>query len=314
MKIIFFGLGSIGKRHVRLLRETGAHEIYALRTKLGDAPEIDMGVTCFSSWDQVDNVRPQVAFITNPTALHVPTAIECARRGMALFIEKPLGDSMDGCSELLDLVRARKLPTYVAFVLRFHLVIEKLRELTQGKDILHLRCICTSFLPLWRLGRDHLKGYSAQRALGGGVIADLSHEIDYIGWLLGGVTGLDGRYGRRGKITIDSEDYADILLTCPRSPANLHINFLSQQSKREITLDCADATFVGDIIEQKVRVFRAHKLVEEIACPVEPDDIFRRQHKYFFSHLDDEHMMNDIFEAAGLMEKVLAWRNEYAAA
>lgn len=313
MKIIFFGLGSIGKRHVRLLRETGGHEIYALRTKLSDAPEADLGITNFSSWDQVDNVRPQVAFITNPTAFHLSTAIACARRGMALFIEKPLGDSMDGSSELINLVRTRKLPTYVAFVLRFHPVIEKLRELTQGKDILHLRCVCTSFLPLWRPERDYLKGYSARRALGGGVIADLFHEIDYIGWLLGGVTSLDGRYDRRGKITIDSEDYADILLTCPRSPANLHINFLSQQSKREVTVDCTDATFVGDIIEQKVRVFHGHKLVEEIGCPIEPDGIFRRQLKYFFSHLDDEQMMNNIFEAFGLMEKVLAWRNSYVA-
>ena len=314
MKIIFFGLGSIGKRHARLLREIGSHEIYALRTKLGDAQEDDLGVTCFSNWDQVDNVRPQIAFITNPTAFHVPTAIACARRGMTLFIEKPLGDSMDGSSELLDLVRARKLPTYVAFVLRFHPVIEKLRELTQEKDILHARCVCTSFLPLWRPGRDHLKGYSAQRTLGGGVIADLSHEIDYIGWLLDGVMSMDGHYGRRGEVTIDSEDYADILLTCSRSPANLHIDFLSQQSKREVTVDCADVTFVGDIIEQKIRVFHAHKLTKEIACPVDPDDIFRRQLKYFFFHLDDEHMMNNIFEASELMEKILAWRNAYAAA
>lgn len=313
MKIIFFGLGSIGKKHVRLLRETGEHEIYALRTKLSDAPEADLGVIEISSWDQADSVRPQVAFITNPTALHMPTAIACARRGIALFIEKPLGDSMDGSSELIDLVRARKLPTYVAFVLRFHPVIKKLRELIQGKNVLHLRCICSSFLPLWRPGRDHLKGYSAQSALGGGVITDLSHEIDYISWLLGGVMNINGCYGRQGEVTVDSEDYADILLACPRAPANLHINFLSQQSKREITIDCADATFVGDIIEQKVRVFRAHKLAEEIVCAVEPDDIFRRQHEYFFSHLDDEYMMNNIFEAFELMEKILVWRKAYEA-
>jgi len=314
MKIIFFGLGSIGKRHLRLLRESGGHEIYALRSKLGDALEENLGVTCFSSWKEVDKVQPQVAFITNPTALHVSTAIECARRGMAIFMEKPVADSLAGIKELKALVKEKNLVTYVAYVLRFHPVITKLRDLIAGREIFHARCVASSYLPLWRPGRDHLKSYSANRVLGGGVITDLSHEIDYMSWLLGGVLRVGGQYGRRSDVTVDTEDYADILLECARGPVNIHIDFLSQQSRREITIDCRDVTFLGDIIGQTVKVFRGHKLEEEISCITGPDDIFRIQIKYFFGHLEEREMMNNIFEASGLMEKVLAWRSSYAPA
>lgn len=69
----------------------------------------------------------------------MPTASQCARRGMHLFIEKPLSDSLKGFSDLLRLTQKKNLTVYIAYCLRFHPVIAKLKELLKGKKVVHAR-------------------------------------------------------------------------------------------------------------------------------------------------------------------------------
>jgi hypothetical protein len=38
--------------------------------------------------------RPQIAFVCNPSSLHIPVAVACARAGCDLFLEKPVSDSL----------------------------------------------------------------------------------------------------------------------------------------------------------------------------------------------------------------------------
>src|SRR5947209_5321156 len=47
----------------------------------------------------------ELAIITTPPSLHAPMGIAAARAGKALFMEKPVGISVDECRALLDAVR-----------------------------------------------------------------------------------------------------------------------------------------------------------------------------------------------------------------
>ncbi len=49
--------------------------------------------------------KPDIGFITNETAYHVPIAIKLAREGIDLFIEKPLSNSMKDIAILKNIVR-----------------------------------------------------------------------------------------------------------------------------------------------------------------------------------------------------------------
>ena len=58
----------------------------------------------------------------------------------------------------------------------------------------------------FRVKSNYLKSYSASKSKGGGVLLDLSHEIDYINWLFGS---FDVDYVFNGKISnlpISSDD------------------------------------------------------------------------------------------------------------
>lgn len=308
MKIAFFGLGGIGTRHLNLLREEGGHEFYAVRSGAGDVAVDCSDIRTVKHQDELLAHGIELAFITNPTRLHIPCATWCAEHRIPFFVEKPLSDQLVELDGLCALVRESRIATYVGYVLRFHPVIQRLRELLADREVYHARCVASSFLPLWRPGRDHLKLYSAQRALGGGVIPDLSHELDYMGWLMGGVVQIDGNFARRSTVTVDAEDYADIVLQCARGPVNVHLNFLSQVHRREITVDCPGVTYVADLVGSVLRVYKGYEAVEEHQLPIERDELFRRQLQFFLSHRDDPRMMNNVEEAAELLIKVVEWR------
>src|SRR3989344_7928398 len=108
MKIIFFGLGSIGQRHAKILLKGYSHDLYAFRSGVSNEPN-PLGIKELSTWEEVSSLRPDVAFITNPTSLHIEIALKCAELDCKLFIEKPVGKDLEGLVKLLEVVKKRSL-------------------------------------------------------------------------------------------------------------------------------------------------------------------------------------------------------------
>ncbi len=308
MKIVFFGLGSIGQRHAKILLDDYHHQLYAFRSGASSARN-DLGIRELNSWDEVEKLKPDIAFITNPTSLHIETATKCAKLGCRLFIEKPIDKDIKGLEKLVELVKKNHLVTYVAYCMRFHPVIEQLKKYINKRRILHIRAVCTSFYPLWRPGRDYLKTYSANSGMGGGVILDLSHEIDYISYLAGPVDKISGNFSKRGKVTVDAEDWADIHVSTKLGPANIHINFFSQLHQRYIQIDFEDLTIIGDVFNAEIREYKKETLHKSLGLDYDKGQEYREQIKYFFDNINNPKMMNNLEEAADLFKKIIAFKN-----
>ena len=95
IRVLIVGLGSIGKRHARLIRQHFPHEVVALRSFLGQEPN-DLGIPEISSWEEAGRQRFDAAVIANPTNMHIDTALRCAEHGLHLFIEKPIDCRLAG--------------------------------------------------------------------------------------------------------------------------------------------------------------------------------------------------------------------------
>ena len=228
----------------------------------------------------------------------------CARRGMALFIEKPLDCSIVHLETLLKLAAQRKITTYVAYCLRFHPVIQEFKKLLNRRALLHMRILTTSYLPLWRPKIHHLESYSARQNMGGGVIYDLSHELDFLEYLLGHIQCLKGNFGKKSDVTVDAEDYADILAQTKKGPVNIHLNFLSHHHQRRIQMDFKDRSVDGDLMKGEVSVYQKGKLVSQKRYAGTLEHCYERQIKYFFENIHNPHMMNNVKEAAELFKKI----------
>lgn len=302
-KVVIFGLGSIGCRHIKLLKPYSQFDIYAFRSSRRFKRN-KFGLNNIYTWEELDEIQPDIAFITNPTSLHIQTAIQCAKRKMALFIEKPLSHNMKGIDELLRIVRENRLPTYVAYVLRFHPLAKEIKHILKKRKVLHARILTTSYLPLWRRKGRHLNSYSAQSKFGGGVVLDLSHEIDLADYLFSGVKSMSGRFSRRGNVTVDAEDCADFLIRSGMAPVTIHTNFCSHIPQRVIQIDFVNESILADFISGKMIHYRRGKVARTRVWSKGMETAFNDQLKYFISNLKNQRAMNTVARAIVLFKKI----------
>jgi predicted dehydrogenase len=214
-RLLIVGLGSIGKRHARLVRELiPGVRIVALRHQ----SQTDMAVhgidSCVTSMDEALQFSPQAAVIANPSSHHLEVALPLARAGVHLLVEKPIASAIRDVSELIDVCRERNVTLMTGYNLRFLPCLQRFRELLEKDTIgrvLSVRAEIGQFLPSWRSAVDYRQSVSAQAALGGGVLLELSHEIDYLRWLFGEMEWVSAIQSRQSDLDIDVEDTAHLV-------------------------------------------------------------------------------------------------------
>lgn len=275
---------------------------------MGSAPT-PPGFRIIRTWEEADALRPDIAFIANPTHLHIPASLACARTGAHLFLEKPIGHTREGLPELLDCVRSRGLTAYVAYNLRFHPVIETLKEMIAGKEVASVEVVCTSYLPDWRPGRNHLDAYSAKSAMGGGVLLDLSHELDYIDHIFGPVLSIQGEFGRRSDVTTDAEDFALLEVGTPSVPRiSVRLDIAERKVSRTVDIAFRDGSQLsGDLIASRIT---GSGLPGPIEPPYHPNLTYEKQLRYFLDHIGAPGLMNNLLQAAPLFERIVAFKEE----
>lgn len=214
-RILIVGLGSIGKRHLRLARELMPYaDIRVLRHQVvNEIPEFSNGI--FSHIDEAVTFEPQIAIIASPAPFHTATAQALAEVGVHLLIEKPLSASLNGVEQLINTCHKQGAVLLTGYNLRFLPSLQRFRDLLgEGivGNVLSVRCEIGQYLPSWRPDSDYRLVVSARQELGGGALLELSHEIDYLRWIFGEVEQVSAWIGRQSEMEIDVEDTAHLIL------------------------------------------------------------------------------------------------------
>jgi predicted dehydrogenase len=271
MKALFIGLGGIGQRHLRNLCsivEEGL-QVAAYRTRRqqivltdqlqvseNESLEEKYSVTCFGDLDEALAWGPSVAFICNPSNLHISVAMKAAEAGCHLLIEKPLSHDLVGTEELAALLEAKGKTALLAYQLRFHPLIKSVQEILKTKilgRIISVSAEVGEYLPGWHPYEDYRQMYASRRDQGGGVILSQIHEMDYLYSFFGMPKRLFAVGGHLSNLEIDVEDTASILMEFSVDgrdiPVHLHQDYIQRPPSRGLRI-------IGD--EGKVEVdFRA---------------------------------------------------------
>ncbi|MFW9947293.1 MAG: Gfo/Idh/MocA family protein [Candidatus Odinarchaeota archaeon] len=310
-KILFFGLGSIGTRHLALLKKNYNYEIYAYRTNK-DIP--NKNVINIYDLDDALQSNPDIVFITNPTYLHIKTALSCLKAGMKnFFIEKPLSHSLEKLDIFEEEVKKSGALVYVGYVMRHHPMIKYLKKLIEEKseEIFYSQTKSSSFLPKWRPGVDYRKSYSSKREQGGGVILDLSHEFDYNQFLFGKIHSISGVYGKLSNLEIDSEDFCDVFLKFESNIlATIHLDYFSNIDKRLIRILTFKEEILADLINKEI-IIGSSQGIKKKKFNFEINNIFEEQLKYFIDGVENQSKeIDNLKETKELLEKILEFKNK----
>jgi len=245
MNATVVGYGSIGKRHARLLDELGCEVSVVSRRSVNHPSR-------YSSLDQVfEEEPPSYVVVANRTSEHKGTLEKLAQLDFQgrILVEKPLADTPH------PLPTGIPESTFVAYNFRFHPLLNDLYDRVRGEKIVSVDAYAGAFLPNWRPDRDYRDTYSAHAEQGGGVIRDLSHELDYLNWLLEGWTHVAALGGQFSQLELDSDDVFILLFETERCPAvTLHLNYLDRGPHRTVRVNTTDHTLEADLIDETLSV------------------------------------------------------------
>lgn len=297
-RALVVGLGSIGTRHLRLLRELLPDaEILVLRHS-GCADNVLHADRCTTSLTEACSFKPQVAIIASPAPFHLETAEALAEQGTHLLIEKPLADSAHSVDAFLRKCAQNSVYVQVGYNLRFLETLQTFRsalEAGQIGQIQSVRCEIGQYLPGWRPGKDYRKTVSARRELGGGVLLELSHEFDLLRWVFGEVDWVSSWNGNLGALEIDVEDCAYLNLGFSSGVVgNVCMDFLRHDTARCCTAIGELGTLRWDAVAGSVSLFSARSQSWEVLLESRPDRdaTYYQQLKSFLALVSDEHEPN----------------------
>lgn len=236
MKFLIAGYGSIGRRHLRNLRELGENDLVLMRSHKSTLPDDEVkDVPVETDIEAALAHKPDGVIIANPTALHLDIAIPAANAGCAVFMEKPVSDSFERLPELQNALKQNGGRFQMGFQFRFHPGLQKMKELLDtgaiGKPY-SFRAEWGEYLPGWHPWEDYRKSYASRKDLGGGVLLTLSHPLDYLRWLFGDPEWIWGMNGKISDLELETDDIAEIGMQMTNGLiGNVHLDYYSRPAR-----------------------------------------------------------------------------------
>jgi predicted dehydrogenase len=243
-KFLFIGYGNMTKKYCNILKQYKKKIIIKFYTKQKIPNNLFYEANEFKKYD------PDIIFICSSTINHY-SDLKFANKifkNKVIFVEKPLYHKFFQLKNIKNKI-------YINYNLRYDLLLQYLKKILDKKKIWSLEIFCKSFLPNWRKS-NYTKSYSSKKILGGGVLLDLSHELDYLTWIFGKIEINFVQNNKISDLRIDSDD--NLLLVGKTKNIKqilIHLNYYSRIEQRSISVTSKNLTFNADLINKKIYFF-----------------------------------------------------------
>ena len=265
MKSAVWGMGSIGSRHYSVLENMG-HQVASVSSHL-------LRENNFTSIeDCLDKFNPEYIIVSKITGEHFNCLQKLDKLNFKghVLVEKPL---------FISTLKDR--PTYsyscgVGYNLRFHPFLIKLKKSLANIKVDQVMAHCGQYLPDWRPGTNYRDSYSASKEQGGGVLRDLSHELDYLNWIFGLSDNISGSILKLSDLEIETEDTVNISMTQEYSAeTKVELNYTVKVPRRTLEIKHPQGEIFVDFIKGS---YSKNGEIETIKID--------RNHTYTEMHLD----------------------------
>ena len=290
-KALIIGFGSIGQKHAKILQASKKiSDVYILtKQKCKKFKKI-------KNISEIKNINPDYIVIASKTSEHFKhlSYLEKNFKKKLILIEKPLFNKSIKIKNINNKI-------FVGYNLRFHPVIQFIKEYLANKKPFLANASCTSYLPNWRKNINYENSNSAKKSSGGGALLELSHELDYLNWFFK-ITKLKYAYLKKiSNLKINTEDFVTILGESKEIKLIINLNYLSLNLERTIVIDGNGFSLKGDLINYSIKILEKNKKrvinfqkIKDLTYKKQHDFILNKKHKNLCSYLEGIKLMKII--------------------
>ena len=284
-RAVVVGLGSIGRRNARLLKERGDIEVELVepdaqaleraRQELGD-------LACHDSFDRMLQTDPDIVLIATPHSLHADQTVQALQGGSHVLCEKPMSDSLEAARRMKQAADASGRVLGIGFMLHFHPGLMMLKEVVQEGTlgtILHAHARVGTYVTLV----NSLSRYQATQE--GALLFDYAHQPDILYWLLkkrptavyasGTEAGAMELSSNPNVVAMNFEYDGELI-------SSIHLNYVQMPQRHEYELVGSLGWAVLDVDGGTLRIGRREdSSVTTRTFTVERDSLYRTEHTVF---------------------------------
>jgi predicted dehydrogenase len=235
LKILVIGSGSIGQRHIKNLKSLRIKDIQVFDSdkKLLKLVEKKFNIKVQNklNFEQID-----CTLICTPPNSHIKLAKLALENNSNVFIEKPLSHSLKGINIISKIAKKKSLKIFVGYVFRFDkglMKINKILKKNEIGDIVSFDAYEGWHLSNWRPWQKFEKSYTSSKKMGGGIILDGSHELNYLQWIGGQIDYVCSFYSKIPKMNVETEGISEILTQFnSKTIGRIHLDFINPKYNR----------------------------------------------------------------------------------
>ncbi len=285
-RIVVVGLGSIGRRHARLLAQRPELQVEWCESS---APAVALAhetlgppAALHDTFEAMLATRPAMVVIATPHALHAAQAIAALRAGIHVLCEKPLSDNLGDARAMAEAAGASTATFAVGFQLHFHPALRRAKELIdEGAlgSLHHLHCLIGTYVTL----KNSLSRY--QSRMEGALFMDYAHQPDLFYWLTGHrPAGVYVAGGQGGSLPLQSKPNFAALVCDYSKPliSTIHLNYLQDPDRHDYEIIGDQGWIAIDMFKGELRRGRqAEAAVVTETFSTERDPLYVQEHTAF---------------------------------
>ena len=190
VRIAVAGAGLIGQRHIEEIDASSSATLSAIVDPFPAAAEIagKYSVPVFPSLAEMFAAdKPDGVILATPNPLHVSGGLECVAAGVPVIVEKPIGDSIESATRLVEAGETAGVPVLTGHHRNYSPIMGKACEIVHSGVLGSVVAIVGT--ALFYKPDDYFEtGGGWRRRTGGGpIMLNLTHEVNNLLSLVGDI-------------------------------------------------------------------------------------------------------------------------------
>lgn len=274
------GSGSAGMRHLAALNELYPSSTVGLVRRADSTTQFNSAdwprVRVAASIDDVNLRSLRLAVVASAATLHREHAEQLLRGRVDVLVEKPLAASLDDAFAMVASAEAEQRHLMVGYHLRWSHPVSQFHALVADGAAGQPRSFSFrvgQHLSQWRPGTNPRNSVTARQNLGGGVLLELSHEIDAVQWILGEVHTVSCRLSYDGAPTdgrVETEADLDLVLASGVK-GDIHLDMTSEKAVRHWVVHGTDATVSLNVLTGEILRQTTDEAIHQLRKPMGAD-------------------------------------------